>query len=174
MNSHTILPAIRLRERQSVRCLFIHETQLLARTCFEVFNFVVTELASPSTRTVTDISSLFSHSSINILIFLFVLLLQAPEPCLSRTDVRDAETKSRSPLTTQSVTLHHHWRHIILLLSAILVMLFSSCHVWKGVFPNFMLMWQRTVKGWVCAWQGCSTLLLTQTRKNLPSTCNTL
>jgi hypothetical protein len=128
--SHTILPAIRLRERQSI--LFsVYSRDAIAGTymCFEVFNFVDTELASPSTRTVTDISILFSHSSINILSFLFVLLLQTPEPCLSRTDVRDAEARSRSALTTQSVTLHHHWRHIILLLSAILVTLFSSCHV---------------------------------------------
>jgi len=29
----------------TVCCLFVHQTQLLARTYFEVFNFVVTELA---------------------------------------------------------------------------------------------------------------------------------
>jgi len=60
---------------------------------------------------------------------------------------RDADTKNRSALTTHSVTLCHQWHHIILFISAILVTLFSSVYVWKVIFLDCVLTWQRSVKG---------------------------
>lgn len=68
-------------------------------------------------------------------------------PAWAQQMFRDTESKSRSALTAHSVTLYHHWRHIIVFLSAILVTLFSSVYVRKVFFPDCMLTWRRSVKG---------------------------